>query len=132
MLLSFWPWSILTLIFLFFFLSFFAPYIRVNSEKFSLKQLRQWFLASCTLRQSITGYCHLSEKIVFHTTVTLKQVLSYSSLVWSIQKYAFKFFYLFLLNLIGTLFSLFIGIILNTNLLTELVIDKLGIYHKMF
>ena len=35
------------------------------------------------------------------------------------------FFLFFLLNLIRDIFSLFIGIILSTNLLTELDIDRL-------
>ena len=38
----------------------------------------------------------------------------------------------FLLNLICDIFSLCISIILSTSLLTELDIDRLGIYYKTF
>ena len=38
----------------------------------------------------------------------------------------------FLLNLICDIFSLFLSIILSNNLLTELDIDRLGIYYKTF
>ena len=38
----------------------------------------------------------------------------------------------FLLNFISDIFSLFIGIILSTNLLTELDTDRLGIYNTRF
>lgn len=45
----------------------------------------------------------------------------------------FVFSYLFsLLNLICDSFSLFVGIILSASLLTELEIDRLGIYNVIF
>ena len=55
-------------------------------------------------------------------------LLNDSLFLSSIQKYAFSFLLFFLHMVICHSFSLFISIILTTNLLTELDIDRLGIY----
>lgn len=68
-------------------------------EKFNLKQLTQRFLKSCILIQSITG------------------LLPSANFLSSMQKYAVVFFFL---KLICDIFSSFVGIVLSTNLLTEL------------
>ena len=100
-------------------------------EKFSLKQLTQWFLKSFILRLSL-AYYHLDDKNVFHVTLILKQTLShwmafYSSHLYKNMHLSFSCLF-FLLNLICNIFSLSVSIILNTNLLTELGMDRIEIY----
>ena len=77
----------------------------------------------------------LSNYHLIHATAILKEILFLNDNLFPspIQKYAFRFSYLFfLLNLICDIFSLFLSIILSNNLLTELDIDRLGIYYKTF
>ena len=71
-----------------------------------------------------------------HVTVILKQILCYWMTVCCSHLYknmhsGFSCLF-FIHNLICDIFSLFIGIILSTNLLTELDIDRLGIHYKTF
>ena len=77
----------------------------------------------------------LSNYYLIHATAILKEILFLNDNLFlsPIQKYAFRFSCLFfLLNLICDIFSLFLSIILSNNLLTELDIDRLGIYYKTF
>ena len=77
----------------------------------------------------------LSNYHLIHATAILKEILFLNDNLFlsPIQKYAFRFSCLFfLLNLICDIFSLFLSIILSNNLLTELDIDRLGIYYKTF
>ena len=53
----------------------------------------------------------------------------YSSRLYKNMHLGFSYLF-FLLNLICDVFSLSVSIILSTNLLTELGIDRLGIYYK--